>query len=64
MAGDLPGRNFARTGPEKLHELLDHVIAINGSHLKRLLFSYITYYHQDRTLWLAKTKSCGSWTEG
>jgi putative transposase len=31
------------------HELLDHVIAFNQSHLKRLLASYIDYYHQDRT---------------
>jgi putative transposase len=30
-------------------ELLDHVIAFNPSHLKRLLASYIDYYHQDRT---------------
>ena len=30
-------------------ELLDHVIAINESHLKRLLACYADYYHQDRT---------------
>jgi putative transposase len=30
-------------------ELLDHVIAISESHLKRLLFSYVEYYHEDRT---------------
>jgi len=30
-------------------ELLDHVIAVNSSHMKRLLASYIDYYHQDRT---------------
>ena len=30
-------------------ELLDHVLAINESHLKRLLSSYVKYYHQDRT---------------
>jgi len=29
-------------------ELLDHVIAISESHLKRLLSSYVEYYHQDR----------------
>jgi putative transposase len=29
-------------------ELLDHVIAINQPHLKRLLASYVDYYHQDR----------------
>jgi putative transposase len=30
-------------------ELLDHVIAINQSHLKRLLASYVEYYKRDRT---------------
>jgi len=30
-------------------ELLDHVIPLNSSHLKRLLASYLDYYHQDRT---------------
>jgi transposase InsO family protein len=30
-------------------ELLDHVIAINESHLKRLLAGYVEYYHRDRT---------------
>jgi transposase InsO family protein len=30
-------------------ELLDHVIVINQSHLKRLLASYVDYYHQNRT---------------
>jgi hypothetical protein len=30
-------------------ELLDQVIAVNEFHLKRLLSSYIDYYHQDRT---------------
>jgi putative transposase len=30
-------------------ELLDHVIAINEWHLKRLLGRYVDYYHQDRT---------------
>ncbi len=30
-------------------ELLDHVIAINESHLKRLLASFVSYYHEDRT---------------
>jgi transposase InsO family protein len=30
-------------------ELLDQVIAIDERHLKRLLASYIEYYHQDRT---------------
>jgi putative transposase len=36
-------------------DLLDHVIACNERHLKRLLADYVRYYHQDRThLGLAK----------
>ena len=30
-------------------ELLDHVIVINERHLKRLLSSYLDYYHPWRT---------------
>jgi putative transposase len=30
-------------------ELLDHVIALNERHLKRLLSDYVSYYHDDRT---------------
>jgi len=30
-------------------DLLDHIIAINESHLKRLLSDYVHYYHEDRT---------------
>ena len=30
-------------------ELLDHVITMNESHLKRLLGEYVRYYHEDRT---------------
>jgi putative transposase len=30
-------------------DLLDHVIAVNERHLKRLLTNYVTYYHEDRT---------------
>jgi putative transposase len=30
-------------------DLLDHVIAFNESHLKRLLSEYVGYYHQHRT---------------
>ncbi len=29
--------------------LLDHIIAVNGRHLKRLLSEYVCYYHEDRT---------------
>ena len=36
-------------------DLLDHIIAINERHLKRLLSKYISYHHEDRThLGLAK----------
>jgi hypothetical protein len=40
--------------------LLDHVIAVNERHLKRLLSEYVRYYHEDRThLGLGKgTPSC------
>lgn len=31
------------------HDLLDHIIAVNESHLKRLLSEYVRYYHEDRT---------------
>ncbi len=31
------------------HNLLDHVIAVNERHLKRLIAEYIDYYHEDRT---------------
>jgi transposase InsO family protein len=30
-------------------ELLDHVIALNERHLKRLLSEYVSYHHEDRT---------------
>ena len=30
-------------------ELLDHVIPLNESHLKRLVCEYVAYYHLDRT---------------
>jgi transposase InsO family protein len=30
-------------------DLLDHIIALNERHLKRLLSEYITYHHEDRT---------------
>jgi putative transposase len=30
-------------------DLLDHCIAVNESHLKRLLSEYVRYYHEDRT---------------
>jgi transposase InsO family protein len=30
-------------------DLLDHVIILNERHLKRLMSSYLLYYHEDRT---------------
>ena len=30
-------------------DLLDHVVAVNEPHLKRLLSDYVRYYHEDRT---------------
>jgi putative transposase len=30
-------------------DLLDHVIALNEGHLKRVLSEYVRYYHEDRT---------------
>ncbi len=30
-------------------DLLNHVIAVNESYMKRLLSEYIRYYHEDRT---------------
>ena len=30
-------------------ECLDHVIALNGNHLRRVLKEYMAYYHESRT---------------
>jgi hypothetical protein len=30
-------------------DLLDHIIAVDEHHLKRLLSEYVRYYHEDRT---------------
>jgi transposase InsO family protein len=30
-------------------EILDHLIALNEDHLRRLIREYVRYYHQDRT---------------
>lgn len=41
-------------------DLLDHVIAMNERHLKRLLAEYVHYYHERRTHWgLGKGTSSG-----
>jgi putative transposase len=45
-------------------DLLDHVIIVNERHLKRLMSSYLLYYHEDRThLGLAKDTPAGRPTE-
>jgi putative transposase len=45
-------------------DLLDHVIILNERHLKRLVSSYLFYYHEDRThLGLAKDTPAGRPTE-
>jgi putative transposase len=30
-------------------DLLDHIVALNERHLKRLLSEYVRYHHEDRT---------------
>lgn len=41
-------------------DLLDHVIAFNENHLRRLLSDYVRYYHEDRThLGLGKQTPAG-----
>jgi hypothetical protein len=30
-------------------EILDHVIALNEQHLRRLIRDYVNYHHEDRT---------------
>ena len=45
-------------------DLLDHVIAVNERHLKRLMNEYIEYYHDDRThLALVKETPAGRTAE-
>ena len=29
-------------------EILDHIIALNEPHLRRIMFDYVTYHHDDR----------------
>jgi hypothetical protein len=42
-------------------DLLDHVIILNEGHLKRLISSYLLYYHEDRAhLGLAKETPAGA----
>jgi hypothetical protein len=39
----------AASGESCRWDLLNHAIALNERHLKRLLSDYIRYYHEDRT---------------
>jgi transposase InsO family protein len=42
-------------------EPLDHIIAVNERHLRRLLFDYVRYHHEDRThLGLGKGTPAGA----
>ena len=43
-------------------ELLDHIIALNERHLKRLLSEYISYHHEDRTHFGLEKKTPGGRT--
>src|SRR5229473_6436477 len=46
------------------HDLLDHIIAVDERHLKRLMSAYLHYYHEDRThLGLSKDTPAGWPTE-
>ena len=44
----LAERNCGARG-RSCRDLLDHVIALNDNHLRRLLSDYVCYYHDDRT---------------
>lgn len=45
-------------------DLLDHVIALNEQHLRRLIRDYVTYYHEDRIHdSLQKDTPRGRWIE-
>ena len=49
-AVDCPWQNgVAERWVGSCRELLDHVIAINLSHRRRLLASHVAYYERDRT---------------
>jgi putative transposase len=40
---------FHPVNVSRTKDLLDHIIALDERHLKRLLADYIDYYHDDRT---------------
>ena len=40
-----------QNGIAERRDLLDHVIALNERHLKRLLTEYVSYHHEDHTHW-------------
>src|SRR5579864_8141096 len=48
---EVPGRTELRSAGWEAarYHLLDHIIALNKCHLKRLLADYVRYYHEDPT---------------
>jgi hypothetical protein len=50
-------------GGQLPRDLLDHVIILNERHLKRLLSSYLLYYHEDRTT-VSRASGLGAVGEG
>jgi hypothetical protein len=41
--------NREAVGGKLSTRLLDHIVALNERHLKRLLSEYVLYHHEDRT---------------
>ena len=53
------GLGFGEAQGTCRRELLDHVIVFDADHLRRLLFEFRDYYHNDRThLGLGKDPPC------
>ena len=47
-SGALAKRGGRTLGGQLFREILDHVIALNEQHLRRLVRDYVSYHHQDR----------------
>ena len=45
----LRGTDYPQRRARRRERLLDHIIAVDERHLKRLLAEYVGYYHDDRT---------------
>jgi hypothetical protein len=43
------GSSFGGPQGSCRRDLLDHIVALNERHLKRLLSDYVRYHHEDRT---------------